>query len=69
MEEWIDKIFNGYDSFGGITLTIIIVIFSLIFVFGWIWLILDWISLFILETIKNIKEKFYGYDYDRNMRF
>ena len=69
MEEWIDKIFNGYDSFGGITLTIIIVIFSLIFVFGWIWLILDWISLFILETIKNIKEKFYGYDYDRNKRF
>ena len=69
MEEWIDKIFNGYDSFFGITLTIIIVIFSLIFFFGWIWLILYWVSLMILESIKYIKEKVYGYDYDRNRKF
>jgi len=69
MFNWIDKLFNGEESIGLNLFYLILYLFIFLFISGWVWLILNTIISSILDFIKNITERRYGYDYDRNRKF
>lgn len=69
MTDWIDKLFNGDESIGFNIFYLILYLFIFLFISGWIWLILNTITGSILDFIKNIIERRYGYDYERNRKF
>ena len=69
MTNWIDKLFNGYESIGLNIFYLFLYLFIFLFISGWIWLILNTIIGSIVDFIKNIIDRRYGYDYERNRKF